>query len=76
MDILITCKRWSVPDYRNGETEEDSKFMMLELMSDTIHTRRCTVGLETEDVITWLKIVQNVVSASIKAEEERLNKRS
>ena len=75
MKIKISCERWSIPDYRRGETEEDSHLKKLEIESDTLHTQRFSVDLE-EEVITWLKIVQNVVRASIKAEEERLNKRS
>lgn len=35
MKIHIVSERWSVPDYRNGETEKDSKCMRLEIESDT-----------------------------------------
>ena len=76
MKIKISCERWSIPDYKRGETEEDSHLKKLEIESDTLNTKRFSVDLEDEEVLTWLKIVQNVVRASIKAEEEKLNKRS
>lgn len=75
MKISIACESWSIPDYKRGETVKDSHLKKLEIESDTFHTKRLSVDLDDEEVITWLKIVANVVKASIKAEEKRLRDR-
>ena len=72
-EIKIMYKTWTVPDYRNGETEKDSRLKKLELESDTLDAKRFSVDMEDEEVLTALKTIQNVVASAIRAEEKRLN---
>lgn len=72
MKILIISERWSIPDYRNGQTEKDSKLMRLEIESDTWHTTRYAENMDDEQVITRLKLIRSIVDSSIKSEEKRL----
>lgn len=79
MKILIISERWSIPDYRNGQTEKDSKLMRLEIESDSEHTTRYAENMDDEQVITRLKLIRSVIDSSIKQEEKRLknvNKKS
>ena len=72
MKILIISERWSIPDYRNGQTEKDSKLMRLEIESDTERTTRYAENMDDEQVITRLKLIRSVIDSSIKQEEMRL----
>lgn len=72
MKILIISERWSIPDYRNGQTEKDSKLMRLEIESDTERTTRYAENMDDEQVITRLKLIRSVIDSSIKQEEKRL----
>ena len=73
--IKILCRGFSVPDYRNGETEKDIDRKELVIDSNVISVRRESYNLDDEEVITWLKIVRNLVDGSIQKQEERINKR-
>lgn len=72
MKIHIISERWSILDYRNGETEKDSKLMRLEIESDTWRTTRYAENMDDEQVITRLKLIRSIIDNSIKAEEKRL----
>ena len=70
--ILIISERWSIPNYRNGQTEKDSKLMRLEIESDTWHTTRYAENMSAHEVITRLKLIRSIVDSSIREEEKRL----
>lgn len=72
MKIHIISERWSIPDYRNGQTEKDSKLMRLEIESDGLHTTRYAENMDDEQVITRLKLIRSIVDSSIIAEQKRL----
>lgn len=72
MKILIISERWSIPDYRNGQTLKDSKLMRLEIESDGEHTTRYAENMDNEQVITRLKLIRSIIDSSIKSEEKRL----
>lgn len=79
MKIIIISERWSIPDYRRGETEKDSKPMRLEIESNLLRTTRYAENMDDEQVITRLKLIQTVIEESIKQEKRRLknaNKKS
>ena len=72
--IKILCRGFSVPDYRNGETEKDIDRKELLINSNGVSVRRECYNLDDEEVITWLKIVRNLIDGSIQKEEERIKK--
>ena len=74
MKITINYERWSVPDYRNGETEEDSRLRSVEVVSDTLNTTITSLNMENEEVITVLTIVRSVLNGAIKAEKGKFTK--
>lgn len=75
-EITITYKKWTIPDYRRGETEKDSRLIKLELESDIVSTNRFSVDMDGEDVICALETVQGIIEAAIEKEKELLKKES
>lgn len=71
-EIKIYYKKWNVPDYRNGETEKDSRLIKLELESDIVSTKRFSVGMEGKDVIFALETIEGIVQAAIEKEKSLL----
>ena len=67
--IKIICKGFSVPDYRSGETEKDIDRKELLINSNGVSVRMECYNLDDEEVITWLKIVRNLVVGSIKKKD-------
>lgn len=74
-EIKISYKKWTIPDYRNGETEKDSRLIKLELESDIVSTKRFSVDMEGEDVIFALETIQGVVQAAIEKEKSLLKQK-
>lgn len=72
--IKILCVGFSLPDYRRGESEKDIDRKELLINSNTVTVRRECYNLDDEEIITWLKIVRNLVDGSIQKEEERIKK--
>ena len=70
--IKIRCVGFSLPDYRNGETEKDVNRKELLINSNCVSVRRECYNLDDDELLAWLKIVRNLVDGSIQKEEERI----
>ena len=72
--VKIVCKGFTLPDYRNGETEKDVDRQELLINSNIVSVRSERYNLDDDELLAWLKIVRNLVDASIQKEEERIKK--
>lgn len=72
--ITITYEKWTIPDYRNGETEKDSKLKKLEIESDIGSTTRFSWCMEEDDIVSALEIILGIVQGALEKEKELLKR--
>lgn len=72
--ITITYEKWTIPDYRNGETEKDSKLKKLEIESDIGSTTRFSWCMEDDDIVSALEIILGIVQGALEKGKELLRK--
>ena len=72
MRIEIIYESVKIPDYRNGETEKDSKLKKLEIESDIASTTRFSWCMGDDDIVSALEIILGIVQGALEKEKELL----